>query len=154
MDDANMLQTISSLVAGAMNKEDLSGIAAKLEQAMPPNWTAQQKGKALADAWVYALVAEQPGYPDTGQPGFLGADADLKAAILHEIDAMLAADFCRDEHAKVWRQIRTTVEATPESDFLPGVAVNCPDDYLLTLDRLSCAEVLRQKNALPAWALA
>lgn len=154
MDVSNTLKAISGLVAEAMNREDLAGIDAALAQAMPADWTNEQKAKALSDACVYALVAEQPGHPDTGQPGYLAAGTDLKAAILHEIDAMLAADFDRDEHASVWRQIQATVAATPEADFLAGVAVNCPDDYLLTLDRLSCVEVLSERNALPAWAKA
>lgn len=154
MSNENILQAISCLVANAMNSQEMAGLAARLDQAMPDDWTDEQKAKALADSVVYALVAEQPGYPDTGLPGYLSATTDLRAAILHEIDAMLAADFDRDEHAKVWQQIRTTIAATPEADFLPGIAVNCPDDYLLTLDRRSCADVLREKDALPAWGTA
>lgn len=154
MDDTNTLEAISNLVAEAMNREDLSDIEPALAQVMPENWSTEQKVKALSDACVYALVAEQPGYPHTGEPVYLAAGTDLKAAILHEIDAMLAADFDRDEHSNVWRQIQSTIAATPDADFQAGVAVNCPDDYLLTLDKLSCTEVLSQKNALPAWAKA
>lgn len=148
----DMLLSISKIVAQAMNEEDLANIGAKLNTAIPAQMSQTERAAALDEAVVYALVAEQPGYPDDGQPGYLPADANLKAAVLNEIDAMIKADFDKGEHRATWQSIRKSVEAAPESDFVPGVAVNCPDDYLLTLDRLSCGDVLRQKNALPAWA--
>lgn len=150
--DKRVLLEISALVAKAMNAENLADIGASLNALIPADLSKQERADALGEAVVYSLVAEQPGYPEDGQPGYLPADADLKSAVLNEIDEMIKADFDKEEHRRTWEQIRKSVEATPESDFEPGVAVNCPDDYLLTLDKQTCADVLRAHNALPAWA--
>ena len=150
--DHGILIEISQVVAKAMNAQDLSGIGAELNAVIPASLDAEKRAACLDAAVVYVLVAEQPGYPDDGLPGYLPADADLKAAVLNEINAMIKADFDKEEHRAVWQELAKSIEATPEADFVPGVAVNCPDDYLLTLDRLSCGDVLREKNALPAWA--
>lgn len=150
--DQEILLNISRIVARALNANDLSGIGADLNAVIPASLGAEQRAACLDAAFVYALVAEQPGYPDDGQPGYLPADADLKAAVLNEINAMIKADFDKEEHRAVWQELAKSIESTPEADFIPGVAVNCPDDYLLTLDRLTCGDVLREKNALPAWA--
>lgn len=150
--DNNILLKISYAVAKAMDAENLKEIGASLNAIIPSGWSQADRAKALDEAIVYALVAEQPGYPDDGQPGYLPADADLKAAVLNEIDEMIKADFDKSEHRATWQEIKKSVEATPEADFAPGVAVNCPDDYLLTLDKRTCGDVLREMNALPAWA--
>lgn len=149
--DANILLAISKIVAQALNAGSLSGIGERLDSAMPAAWEQAQRASALDEAVVYALVAEQPGYPEDGQPGYLSSDADLKAAVLNEIDEMIKADFDKAEHRQIWQSIQKSVEGTPEADFIPGVAVNCPDDYLLTLDKLSCGDVLRAKNALESF---
>lgn len=150
--DNEILLNISRAVAKAMDAENLKNIGASLNGIIPASWSQQERAQALDQAIIYSLVAEQPGYPNDGQPGYLPADADLKAAVLNEIKAMIEADFDREEHRAVWQALQKSVEATPEQDFCPGVAVNCPDDYLLTLDKLTCGDVLRQHNALPAWA--
>lgn len=150
MDD-DILLAISRTVAKTLNEQNLAYIGPNLNAVFPPGTSLAERAQALDAATIYALVAEQPGYPDDGQPGYLPADADLKAAVLNEIDAMIKADFDKAEHRQVWESIRQNVAATPEADFLPGVAVNCPDDYLLTLDKLACGDVLRSKNAIPAW---
>lgn len=146
------LLKISKIVADAMNAENLADIGADLNSAIPADISLQARAQMLDDAVIYSLSAEQPGYPVDGQPGFLPADANLKAAVLNEIDEMIKADFDKAEHQATWEQIRKSVAATPEEEFAPGIAVNCPDDYLLTLDRLTCGDVLRAHNALPAWA--
>lgn len=149
--DQKITLEISKLAAKCLNEGKLDGIAAKLESLFPADATAAEKLAALALTPVYTLVAEQPGYPEDGRPGYLPFDADLKAAVLHEIDAMIEADFDKDEHRQTWQTIRKNVAQAPAADFLPGVAVNCPDDYLLTLDKCFVSEVLRQYKALPAW---
>lgn len=143
---------ISRIVAEAMNAENLSNIAANLNAVIPADISLKSRAQMLDEAIVYSLSAEQPGYPVDGEPGFLPADADLKAAVLNEIDEMIKADFDKAEHKATWEQIKKSVAATPEDEFTPGIAVNCPDDYLLSLDRLTCGDVLRAHNALPAWA--
>lgn len=150
--DQEILLKISRTVARAMNEENLNNIGSDLNTIIPASWSQADRAAALDAAIVYALVAEQPGYPDDGEPGYLASDVNLKQAVLDEIGAMIKADFDKTEHRAVWESILKSVEATPETDFVPGVAVNCPDDYLLTLDKLSCGDVLRQMNALPAWA--
>lgn len=142
---------ISQIAAQCLNSGEAAQIADKLEHLFPANVAPSEKLAALALAPIYSLVAEQPGYPKDGRPGYLPADADLRQAVLHEIDAMIEADFDKAEHRQTWQTIRKSVEATPEADFLPGVAVNCPDDYLLTLDKRFVSEVLRENNALPVW---
>ena len=150
--DQDTLLKISEIVAAAMNAENLASIGPDLNAVIPADISLQARSQMLEDAIVYSLAAEQPGYPVDGQPGYLPASADLKACVLNEIDEMIKADFEKREHQATWEQIRKSVAATPENEFEPGIAVNCPDDYLLTLDRLSCAEVLRARNVLPAWA--
>lgn len=150
--DQDALLKVSKIVARAMNEENLNGIGADLNAAIPADISQEERATMLDEAVVYSLYAEQPGYPIDGEPGFLPADADLKAAVLNEIDEMIAADFEKGQHKETWQEIRNSVAATPEQDFVPGIAVNCPDDYLLNLDRLTCGDVLRQHNALPAWA--
>lgn len=149
--DANILLSISRIVAQAMNEENLSSIGERLKGIMPADWGQAERAAALDAAIVYSLFAEQPAYPVDGQPGYLPADANLKEAVLNEIDEMIKADFDKTEHRLIWESIQKSVAATPEADFAPGVAVNCPDDYLLTLDKLSCGDVLRERNALEAF---
>lgn len=149
--DQKLALAISKLAAGCLNSGELGGIAAKLASLFPVGATAAEKTAALALTPIYALAAEQPGYPEDGRPGYLPCDADLKAAVLHEIDAMIEADFDKEEHRQTWQTIRKNVAAAPERDFLPGVAVNCPDNYLLTLDKYFVSEALRRYNALPVW---
>lgn len=146
-----ILLRISKIVAKAMNDQNLGAIGPDLNTAIPADMSQAERAACLDEAIVYSLVCEQPGYPDDGLPGYLPADADLKDAVLNEIQAMIRADFDKAEHRAVWEELEKSVQATPEADFVPGVAVNCPDDYLLTLDRLTCGDVLRKMNALPAW---
>lgn len=148
----NILIAISRTVAQAMNEQNLADIGARLNAVIPASASPRERATALDEAFVYSFAAEQPGYPDDGQPGYLPANANLKEAVLNEIRAMIKADFDRPEHLEVWQSIEKSVADTPEADFAPGIAVNCPDDYLLTLDKISCGDVLRRRNALPAWA--
>lgn len=148
----DVLLKISQAVALMLNENKGSDLGAKLNSIIPADIDPEERAKALDEAVVYSLYAEQPGYPQDGQPGYLPADADLKAAVLNEINAMIEADFDKEEHRKVWESLRESVASTPESDFIPGVSVNCPDDYLLNLERYTCAELLRTLNFLPAWA--
>lgn len=149
--DQKLAAAISKLVADCLNNGELTSITAKLEALFPAGATAKEKLAALCLTPIYALAAGQPGYPEDGRPGYLPCDADLKAAVLREIDAMIEADFDKEEHRQTWQTIRKNVAAAPAADFLPGVAVNCPDDYLLTLDKCFASEALRQYKALPAW---
>lgn len=148
--DQKLLETISGIVASCINEDRQADIKNELDKVLGEKST-HDKMATLAVTPVYALVAEQPGYPVDGKPGYLPMDADLKAAVLSEIQAMIEADFDKCEHMEIWKGIEKNVAATPPAEFLPGVAVNCPDDYLLTLDKLFASEVLRQYNALPSW---
>lgn len=140
---------ISKIVATGLDQAAPAGIAPKLAALFPGDWSAEQKARALAEAVVYSLQAARPGYAGDGAPGYLSADIDLKAAILNEIDAMMEADFDSGEHAAAWRKLKSDLDASPESEFVNGVSVTCPDDYILTLDRLTCAEALRRQGINP-----
>lgn len=150
--DSAILLKISEIVATALDTNDPGDLGAALNSVIPDNISRQERAAALEQAYVYSLVCEQPGYDPDGNPGYLPADADLKQAVLNEIDAMIRADFDRAEHRQTWEKLRESVAATPEAEFTPGVAVNCPDDYLLSLDKTSCSEILKRKGLLPAWA--
>lgn len=151
MDQAALLK-ISQIVAAAMNAQNLENIGAELNLAIPAKDSPEDRAKMLDEAIIYSLYAEQPGYPVDGEPGYLAAGTNLKAAVLNEIDEMIEADFDKSGHKATWEAIRARIAATPEQEFEPGIAVNCPDDYLLNLDRQTCGDVLRAHNALPAWA--
>lgn len=150
--DQKILLEISRTVANAINANQFDNLGADLNQLIPDNLSRADRAAFLTEAHVYSLVCEQPGYDPDGKPGYLPADADLKAAVLNEINAMIEADFDKSEHRETWQLIKSNIESTPEEEFLPGVAVNCPDDYLLNLDRVNCAEALQKFNCLPAWA--
>lgn len=143
---------ISETVAKLLNENRPNEIGAALNSVIPANASLEERAGSLDQAVIYSLVAEQPGYPEDGRPGYLPSSANLKASVLDEIQAMIRADFDKEEHRKVWESLAESVRNTPEGDFEPGVTVNCPDDYLLTLDRHTCGELLRELNILPAWA--
>lgn len=150
--DEDLLAKISQCIAKAFNDGDTSGLEAELNKLVPDNLSHDDRADILNKAIIYTLVAEQPGYDPDGLPGVIPSNADLKGAVLHEIDAMIEADFDKSEHREKWQEIEKSVRNTPASDFSPGVAVNCPDDYLLMLDRHTCAEFLKKYNLLPSWA--
>lgn len=149
--DQQLLQNISQVVADCLNEDRAEDIESGLDRLFGPSATPHDKLAALALAPIYALVAGQPGYAEDGKPGYLPVGTNLKAAVLHEIHAMIEADFEKGEHRRIWEAIEKSVAATPEKEFVPGVAVNCPDDYLLTLDKLFVSHVLRQYNIMPHW---
>lgn len=149
--DAKLIRAISDIVAQCLNANEAGACAARLDAIFPAGADACAKLAALGAAPVYALVARQPGYANDGRPGYLPQGADLKQAVLNEIEAMIEADFEKDEHAQTWHALAASVRATPDADFAPGVAVNCPDDYLLTLDRHFASELLRKYDAFPPW---
>lgn len=149
---SEILNKISHTVAQLLNENQTAELGARLNAIIPGDADTNARAAALDEAIIYSLVAQQPGYPEDGRPGYLPADADLKAAVLAEIKAMIEADFDKEEHRKVWESLQESVQNTPEEDFVPGVTVNCPDDYLLNLDRFTCGELLRDLNILPAWA--
>lgn len=149
--DPKLLQSISEIVAECLNEDRAGDLKTELDKVFGPDATAREKLAALGLTPIYSLVAEQPGYPEDGKPGFYPVGSNLKAAVLNEINAMIEADFEASEHRQIWQKIRESVAATPEGEFLPGIAVNCPDDYLLTLDKRVASEVLRRYKALPDW---
>lgn len=149
--DRELAIKISRIVADCLNDGQPREASARLNALFGPEASAAEKLGALCVTPVYSLVAEKPGYDADGKPGYLPLGDDLKKAVLDEITAMIKADFDKEEHRLTWQTLQKNVEAAPEADFEPGIAVNCPDDYLLTLDKRFASELLRQYGALPDW---
>lgn len=144
-----LLLEISRVVARCADNDDLKNVAAELNPLFPAEYSSKDKEDALEEAIVYALEANQPGYPVDGQPGILPCDVNLKEAVLREVEVMREADFDNEEHAQAWADLKKSLDASPETDFIDGVSVNCPDDYILSLDRMACAQLLRLRQAYP-----
>lgn len=143
---------VSQIVARCLNENRANELATELNLVFGTSTTPQEKLAALATTPIYTLTVEQPGYPADGVPGLLALGSDLKAAVLQELAAMIHADSDKDAHKTTWQAIEKSVSAAADTEFDSGIAVNCPDDYLLILDKRFVSEVLRQFHAMPAWS--
>lgn len=137
-DDRELRTLISKTVADFLNNPVGSD-----RELLPPGMPSSDQHAILADVFVFSISAAIPGSAPDGKPGWLPANADLKAAVINEIDAMRKADFDVDEHAIMWDEVKNSLETTPAADFNSGVDVVCPDGYVLSLKCVSCADALK-----------
>lgn len=142
---------ISRLVATALDKDAFGSLRADIEKSFPAPPRRKQVEEALASSSVYQIAASRPGYAPDGAPGYLSQDMDLRAEVLRELRNMAGADFDEGEHAARWAEIEDRMAGVPESQYREGLSVVCPDDYVLSLLCMSCAEALAQRG-VNIWA--
>lgn len=149
LNDAALLMSISRVVAECLDSDDESTLPADLGKVFPENFSAKEKREALEKACIFSLAAMLPGNPPDGRPGYLASDIDPREVVLNEIDTMMEADFDEDEHNEAWENLKKSLEDIPDSEFMAGMDVNCPDDYILSLKRISCLDAIKSTDISP-----
>lgn len=142
MQDNILLKELSEAIARGIDSGDKTDLLTNIKILFNADMSREDKEEALKNTYVYSIAASRPGEQTDGNPGYLAPSANLKQAILEELSVMKEADFNGDLHAKAWAELIQSINAAPESDFNDGVEVNCPDDYILSLNKLSCLEAL------------
>lgn len=145
---------LSRLVARALDSAGSDGTLNTLKEFLARTYAGAERAAALESTPVYQLEAHQPGFEPVGEPGYLSLDLDLRQAVLHELATMAEADFEREEHATAWQELQEKMAQVSESQYSEGLTVSCPDDFILSLLRMSCAEALRSRDINPETILA
>ncbi len=147
MNSEKLLTSISDITAEALNQRDFGDVAKKLDALFPSTMSAEERSALLDRALIYAIQAHQTGFPPEGRPGYLSSSMDLKAAALSEIAVMARVDPDDDVDESAWQKLKKSLEDATEADFVKGAEIFCPDDYILTIQPISCGLMLRQYAA-------
>lgn len=144
MNDEKLLNAVSDITAQALNQRDFGEVGQKLAALFPAGASEAEKDALIDRAVIYAMQAHQPGFPPDGRPGYFSASMDLKAAVLDEIDVMARVDPDDDVDQTAWEKLKKSLQDAQETDFTKGADIFCPDDYVLTVQPISCGLMLRQ----------
>lgn len=126
-------ERISEIVAEAVNQEAFETLADDLADELE-ELSAEDKQKALKDAYIICVMASQPGcLPDS----WVAFPQDTEPENIREEIIDQAADEEADMDA-----IRKEVEALD----LAGSSMPAPDGRVIEVFRKSCADVLADNN--------
>lgn len=138
----NLLDKISDIVARGVDSGNPEKARLDVNELFPSNIDAKEREEALTEASIYFLGAAVPGRDPEG--GYVSSAINLKEATLDELAAMREADFGGEDNDSEWEKLLASIQAAPAENFLDGVEVNCPDDRVLFLRKVSCAEALKE----------